>query len=92
MILHMVPETKLAFLMPGACHIMHVPDPPLPDRSHFGSVDRTLALIRVGGIGNLPFAGSARFACTFLYVELSLNNCHNRSPYLLIWINAPGVP
>ncbi|VTR63743.1 hypothetical protein DESC_10011 [Desulfosarcina cetonica] len=63
--LDMLPETQLAFLMLGAGHVVYIPDPALPDGAHCRSVHGALPLVRVGRIGDLPFAFQARFYGTF---------------------------
>ena len=82
MTLHMISKTKLTFFMPGAGHIMYIPDPSFPNRAHFGSIDCTLALVWVGWIGNLPFTGSTGFARVFFFVELAFNRFHKKTPYI----------
>jgi hypothetical protein len=77
----MIPETESAFYMPGTGHVVDVPHPSFPDRAGLGSVHRTLALQGIGGIGNFPFAGPARFFCVFFSVKLALNN-HGKSPLM----------
>jgi hypothetical protein len=60
--LNMVPETEPALFVAGAGHIVHVPDPSLPNGAGLGSIYGTLPLKGVRRIGDFPFAGPA--GCT----------------------------
>jgi hypothetical protein len=59
----MVPEAQFAFYMAGAGHMMNIPYPSFPDCAGLCPVNGALALIRVCGISDFPFAASAGIFC-----------------------------